>query len=286
MKNKKLFQFFISLGIIWIFIFVFLPSMIMILISFLKRSEENLISISFTINNYMKIFNSLYFKSIFSSLCISLIVTFCCLFIGYPFAFILSCLHKKLQTIMVFFLIIPFWINSILKIYGLKMFLSIRGKLNEILLSIGLINKPIRFLYTNTSVLICLIHILLPFMIMPIYSSIKKINKSYIEAAKDLGAHSYQILIYIILPMTIFDIFSSCILVLLTAMGLFYVSDLIGGSKSLLVGNIIKNQFLNFRDWPLGSAISVMLVFLIGIFLFICYKLLSLFKKDWIYYRK
>jgi spermidine/putrescine transport system permease protein len=146
---------------------------------------------------------------------------------------------------LLFLLIVPFWTNSLIRIYGLKIFLSTKGYLNTFLLWLGVIDEPLRVMFTPAAVIIGLVYILLPFMVMPLYSSIEKLDKPLLEAAKDLVPASCRPLC-IIIPLTMPGIIAGCLLVLLPAMGLFYVSDLMGGAKNLLIGNVIKVSFSIF----------------------------------------
>ena len=250
-----------------------------IIMSFMTSNEENLASFTFTFNNYYQLINPLYAEVVWHSLNMAIITTIICLLLGYPFAFILAKLPEKIQPIMLFLLIIPFWTNSLIRIYGLKGFIGAKGLLNTLLLNLGIIEKPLRLMFTQQAVIIGLVYILLPFMILPLYSSIEKLDKNYIEAARDLGASRLQCFIKVILPLTTPGIIAGCLLVILPAMGMFYVSDLLGGAKNLLVGNVIKDQILRMRDWPFGSATSICLTLVMGILLFIYFRAGKLLNK-------
>ncbi len=203
-----------------------------------------------------------------------------CLVLGYPFAWFLAGLPQKVRPLLLFLLIVPFWTNSLIRIYGLKIFLSTKGYLNEFLLWLGVIDTPIRIMFTPGAVIVGLVYILLPFMVMPLYSSIEKLDKPLLEAAKDLGANKLQTFIrIIIIPLTMPGIIAGCLLVMLPAMGLFYVSDLMGGAKNLLIGNVIKSQFLNIRDWPFGSATSITLTVVMGLMLLVYWRASRLLNK-------
>lgn len=184
-----------------------------------------------------------------------------------------------MRPLLLFLLIVPFWTNSLIRIYGLKIFLSTKGYLNEFLLWLGVIDTPIRIMFTPSAVIIGLVYILLPFMVMPLYSSIEKLDRPLLEAAKDLGASKLQTFIRIIIPLTMPGIIAGCLLVMLPAMGLFYVSDLMGGAKNLLIGNVIKSQFLNIRDWPFGAATSITLTLVMGLMLLIYWRAARLLNK-------
>jgi spermidine/putrescine transport system permease protein len=182
------------------------------------------------------------------------------------------------RPLLLFLLIVPFWTNSLIRIYGLKIFLSTKGYLNEFLLWLGVIDTPCASCLPR-AVIIGLVYILLPFMVMPLYSSIEKLDKPLLEAAKDLGASKLQTFIRIIIPLTMPGIIAGCLLVMLPAMGLFYVSDLMGGAKNLLIGNVIKSQFLNIRDWPFGSATSITLTVVMGLMLLVYWRASRLLNK-------
>ncbi|MBD2810614.1 spermidine/putrescine ABC transporter permease PotB [Xenorhabdus sp. Vera] len=279
-KTRKLFQNIVITGIVsWLMLFVFLPNLMIIGTSFLTRDDANLVQMVFSLDNYTRLFDPLYAEVLLHSLNMAIVATLCCLVIGYPFAFFLARMPKKLRPLMLFLLIVPFWTNSLIRIYGLKMFLSTRGYMNDFLLWAGIIDKPLRIMYTPEAVVLGLVYILLPFMVMPLYSSIEKLDKPCLEAARDLGAGKLQTFIRIIIPLTMPGIIAGCLLVLLPAMGLFYVADLMGGAKNLLIGNVIKSQFLNIRDWPFGAATSICLTLVMGLMLFVYYRAAKLLNK-------
>ncbi|MEH2920355.1 spermidine/putrescine ABC transporter permease PotB [Samsonia erythrinae] len=277
--RKRFQNIIITIIVAWLVLFVFLPNLLIIGASFLTRDDTRFISLVFTLENYTRLADPLYASVLLHSLNMAVIATLCCLLLGYPFAFILARLPRKIQPLMLFLLIVPFWTNSLIRIYGLKIFLSTRGHLNEFLLWTGLIDKPLRIMYTSEAVILGLIYILLPFMVLPLYSSIEKLDKSYLEAARDLGANKWQTFIRVVIPLTMPGIIAGCLLVLLPAMGLFFVADLMGGAKNLLIGNVIKSQFLNIRDWPFGAATSICLTLIMGILLFIYYRTARLLNK-------
>ncbi|OTA19315.1 binding-protein-dependent transport systems inner membrane component [Xenorhabdus beddingii] len=279
-KTRKLFQNIVITGVVsWLMLFVFLPNLMIIGTSFLTRDDANLVQMVFSLDNYTRLFDPLYAEVLLHSLNMAIVATLCCLVIGYPFAFFLARMPKKLRPLMLFLLIVPFWTNSLIRIYGLKMFLSTRGYLNDFLLWGGIIDKPLRIMYTPEAVVLGLVYILLPFMVMPLYSSIEKLDNACLEAARDLGAGKLQTFIRIIVPLTMPGIIAGCLLVLLPAMGLFYVADLMGGAKNLLIGNVIKSQFLNIRDWPFGAATSICLTLVMGLMLLVYYRAAKLLNK-------
>ncbi|MFA0083229.1 spermidine/putrescine ABC transporter permease PotB [Vibrio breoganii] len=262
----------ITLIVGWLTLFVLVPNVMIIGTSFLTRDEANLIELTFTLDNYARLMDPLYAKVLWHSFYMAIIATFMCLIIGYPFAYIVAKMPPKWRPFMLFLVIVPFWTNSLIRTYGLKIVLGTQGILNKSLMAIDIIDKPMRIMYTETAVMIGLVYILLPFMILPLYSAIEKLDDTYIEAAKDLGANKLQTFTRVVLPLTMPGIIGGCLLVLLPALGMFYVSDLLGGAKNLLIGNVIKSQVLNARDWPFGAATSIALTLAMAIMLYAYYR--------------
>lgn len=280
MKSTSKFQNVVIATIVgWLVLFVFLPNLMIIVTSFLTRDDANFVQMVFSLDNYARLLDPLYAEVLLHSLNMALIATLACLILGYPFAWFLARLPHNVRPLLLFLLIVPFWTNSLIRIYGLKIFLSTKGYLNEFLLWSGVIETPLRIMFTPAAVIIGLAYILLPFMVMPLYSSIEKLDKPLLEAAKDLGANKFQTFIRIIIPMTMPGIIAGCLLVMLPAMGLFYVSDLMGGAKNLLIGNVIKSQFLNIRDWPFGAATSITLTVVMGLLMLVYWRASRLLNK-------
>lgn len=279
MKTNKFQKIVVAIIFAWLIFFVFAPNFLVFLVSFLSKDTSNFYALPFTFENYTRLFEPLYGTVVWNSLYMSVIATILCLVIGYPFAFMMTKINAKYRPILMFLLVLPFWTNSLIRIYGMKVFLGVKGILNSFLLSIGLISEPIRILNTEVAVIIGLVYLLLPFMILPLYSAIEKLDLRLLEAAKDLGANAFQRFVRIIIPLTMPGIVSGCLLVLLPAMGMFYVADLLGGAKVLLVGNVIKSEFLVSRNWPFGAAISIGLTILMALLIFVYYKANKLLNK-------
>lgn len=269
----------ITLIVSWLVLFVLIPNVMIIGTSFLTRDEANLIEMTFTLDNYARLIDPLYAKVLLHSFYMAIVATLICLVIGYPFAYIVAKMPAKWRPFMLFLVIVPFWTNSLIRTYGLKIVLGTQGILNNALLTLDIIDKPLRLMYTETAVMIGLVYILLPFMILPLYSAIEKLDYTYIEAAKDLGANKLQTLTKVILPLTMPGIIGGCLLVLLPALGMFYIADLLGGAKNLLIGNVIKSQVLNARDWPFGAATSIALTIAMAIMLYAYYRAGKLLNK-------
>ncbi|MBP4132351.1 spermidine/putrescine ABC transporter permease PotB [Gallibacterium anatis] len=279
MTTRKFQTFTVTIIFAWLIFFVLIPNLLVLITSFLTRDSSNLVEFTFSLDSYKRLIEPLYAQVLWNSLYMSGVATIICLFIGYPFAFMIAKMKPVFRPIMLFLVILPFWTNSLIRIYGMKIFLGVKGVLNNTLLWLGIIDTPIRILNTEVAVIIGLVYILLPFMILPLYSSIEKLDYRLLEAAKDLGANAFQRFIKIILPLTMPGIIAGCLLVLLPAMGMFYVADLLGGAKVLLVGNVIKSEFLISRNWPFGSSISIALTILMALLLFVYYRAGKLFNK-------
>ncbi|MFQ1023289.1 spermidine/putrescine ABC transporter permease PotB [Avibacterium paragallinarum] len=277
--NNKFQKITIAIIFAWLIFFVLAPNLLVLTVSFLTRDSSNFYALPFTFENYTRLFEPLYAQVVWNSLYMSGIATIICLIIGYPFAFMISRIKEKYRPILLFLVVLPFWTNSLIRIYGMKIFLGVKGILNSTLLTLGIINEPIRILNTEAAVIIGLVYLLLPFMILPLYAAIEKLDYRLLEAAKDLGANSFQRFVKVIIPLTMPGIIAGCLLVLLPAMGMFYVADLLGGAKVLLVGNVIKSEFLISRNWPFGSAISIGLTILMALLIFVYYKASKLMNK-------
>ncbi|MCG7496351.1 spermidine/putrescine ABC transporter permease PotB [Vibrio sp. Of7-15] len=279
MKKLNLQNCIITLIVGWLMLFVFVPNVMIIGTSFLTRDEANLIDMTFTLDNYFRLFDPLYAKVLWHSFYMAIIATLICLVVGYPFAYIVAKMPQKWRPFMLFLVIVPFWTNSLIRTYGLKIVLGTQGVLNKSLMALDIIDRPIRIMYSENAVMIGLVYILLPFMILPLYSAIEKLDHTYIEAARDLGASKLQTLFKVVLPLTMPGIIGGCLLVLLPALGMFYISDLLGGAKNLLIGNVIKSQVLNARDWPFGAATSIALTTAMAIMLYAYYRAGKLLNK-------
>lgn len=277
--NNKFQKITVAIIFSWLIFFVLIPNLLVLTVSFLTRDGSDFYALPFTLDNYANLFNPLYAQVVWNSLYMSGIATIICLLIGYPFAFMVGKINPKYRPFLLFLVVLPFWTNSLIRIYGMKVFLGVKGVLNTMLMDMGILSEPIRILNTEVAVIIGLVYLLLPFMILPLYSAIEKLDGRLLEAAKDLGANAVQRFFRVILPLTMPGIVAGCLLVLLPAMGMFYVADLLGGAKVLLVGNVIKSEFLISRNWPFGSAISIGLTILMALLIFVYYRANKLLNK-------
>ena len=245
---------------LWMIGFFILPLIMIVVVSFCTRGEVGDIVYKFTLSNYSRLFNPLYLNIFFKSILIALATTVLCLVFGYPFAFMVAKSDKKIKPILLLLIMLPFWTNSLVRTYAMIILLRTEGIINTFLLNIGLIKAPLQLMYNNTSVMIGMLYMMFPFMVLPLYASIEKLDMRLLEAADDLGAGKIDKFLQVTLPLTKGGIVSGALLVFVPTLGLFFVTDLMGGSKVVLMSNLIKNQFLTARDWPFGSAISVILI--------------------------
>ena len=251
----------------WLLIFALLPNILVIAVSFLTRDSSAFISLPVSIDSYVRMVDPLYFEVFVHSLWMAGITTVICLLLGYPFAWLVSKVKVRWQPLLMLLLILPFWTNSLVRTYALKLLFANNGLINKSLLAIGVIDTPIDILYTQGAVIAGLTYLLFPFMVLPLYAVFTDLRNDMLLASQDLGASKTQTFWHVVLPLTTPGIISGVLLVLLPAMGMFYVADILGGSRNLLVGNIIKNQFLDARDWPFGAAASVLLTVAMAVLL-------------------
>ena len=251
----------------WLLIFALLPNILVIAVSFLTRDSSAFISLPVSIDSYVRMIDPLYFEVFVHSLWMAGITTVICLLLGYPFAWLVSKAKVRWQPLLMMLLILPFWTNSLVRTYALKLLFANNGLINKSLLAIGVIDTPIDILYTQGAVIAGLTYLLFPFMVLPLYAVFTDLRNDMLLASQDLGATRTQTFWHVVLPLTTPGIISGVLLVLLPAMGMFYVADILGGSRNLLVGNIIKNQFLDARDWPFGAAASVLLTLAMAVLL-------------------
>ncbi|MDN3453016.1 MULTISPECIES: spermidine/putrescine ABC transporter permease PotB [unclassified Psychrobacter] len=251
----------------WLLIFALLPNILVIAVSFLTRDSSAFISLPVSIDSYVRMIDPLYFEVFVHSLWMAGITTVICLLLGYPFAWLVSKAKVRWQPLLMMLLILPFWTNSLVRTYALKLLFANNGLINKSLLAIGVIDTPIDMLYTQGAVIAGLTYLLFPFMVLPLYAVFTDLRNDMLLASQDLGASKTQTFWHVVLPLTTPGIISGVLLVLLPAMGMFYVADILGGSRNLLVGNIIKNQFLDARDWPFGAAASVLLTLAMAVLL-------------------
>ena len=273
MKSNKVFKYlFILPIIIYSIILILFPLIYIFFLSFCQNDSYGGIIYNFTITNYLTIFNLTYIKILLKSSIIAIITTILCICISYPFALILREKSEATRNLLTKLVMIPFLTNSLIRTYGWIVLLRKTGVINNILINTSIIDKPLALMYNNLGIIIGMTYTLLPFMIMPVCSAVFKIDKNIIEAARDLGATPIKVFKEIIIPETISGVFNGSLMVFIPAIGYFFIADILGGGKVMIIGNLIKNQFLTARNWPLGSAISIFLII-------ITFLLVQIYKK-------
>ena len=250
--------------VLWIILFTILPLLIIVLFSFTEKTEMGSISMVFTLDNYRKFFQPLYLNVLKRSVILAVVSTVMCLIVGYPMAYIMSRAPRKKRNLMATLFVLPLWTNFLLRTYAWMGLLREQGLVNEFLKAIGLIERPLQLLYNNGAVVMGMVYNFLPFMVLPIYSVLVKLDDSFLEAAHDLGANDVKVFQKVIFPLSLPGVATGIYMIFMPAVSTFVLSDLLGGSHTILLGNLIENQFRNARNWQFGSAISViMLLFII-----------------------
>ena len=249
--------------ILWTLLFTVIPLIIIFVFSISSSNQIGKISFNFTIDKYKQFFEPIYIDVFFRSVKLSLYSTIVCLIVGYPVAYIIANKGLRIRNFLIIFILLPQWTNFLLRTYAWMSILKDNAPINSFLLRTGIINEPLTLLYTDGAVLMGMVYNFLPYMILPIYTVILKIDKNYIEAARDLGANTVTTFRKIIFPLSMPGVVSGVIMVFMPAISTFVISDLLGGGHSMLMGNLIQNQFLAARNWQFGSAISMILILII-----------------------
>ena len=258
--------------IIYSFLLILLPLLYVLLISFYKSDSYGGMIHIFTLSNYYEIFNSTYINIFLKSISIALITTIICLCISYPFAIALMDKKETTRNLIIKLVMVPLLMNSLIRTYGWITLLRKNGIINSALIGTGIINDPLSLMYNNIGIIIGMVYTLLPFMILPVYSAVSKVDKNLIEASYDLGASKIKTFTKVYLPLTVSGAFNGSLMVFIPAIGYFFITDILGGGKIMIIGNLIKNQFLTARNWPFGAAISVFLILM-------TFVLIKIYKK-------
>ena len=257
-NNNKLGLKITSPYILWSAIFIVIPLFLIVFFGFTKMEGGSYV---FSLENFKELMNPLYFKVFWRSIKLAVISTILCLVIGYPTAYIISKTKVSRQNTLLMLAIIPMWMNFLLRTYAWSAVLGREGILNTFLKTIGL--NPINILYTDTAVLLGMVYNFLPFMILPIYTVLSKMDQDLINAAKDLGANGRQVFSKIIFPLSMPGVVSGITMVFMPAVSTFVISKLLGGGQFMLIGNLIEQQFMSVGDWNFGSAISIFMMIVI-----------------------
>ena len=274
MNNKKIWRYFFLIPVIvYVALLIALPLLYILLISFFKSDSYGGMITTFTIQNYIEVFDQVYINVFLKSILIAGLTTFICILISYPFVLAVSHKKPRTQKILMTLVMVPFLTNSLIRMYGWLVLLRKSGVINQVLLGTGVIHEPLSLMYNMSGILIGMTYTLLPFMILPLYSSVSTIDPSLLEAASDLGASKIKTFFKIIVPQTLPGLFNGSLMVFTPALGYFFIVDILGGGKMMILGNLIKNQFLTARNWPFGAAISIVLVLITSLLILVYRKL-------------
>ncbi|MBQ1619375.1 MAG: ABC transporter permease [Oscillospiraceae bacterium] len=254
---------------VWMVLFVTVPMLFIIYISFMSRGTFGGVEYTPTLTSYETLADVTYFAVILKSLQVAVVTTAVCLLLGYPFAYYIARKSADVASRLIMLLMIPLWTNSLMRLNAWMLLFQTNGPVNKALLALGIVQSPVKFIYTDGLVLLGLITNFLPFAVLPMYSSIEKLQKAMLEASADLGATPATTFRKVTLPLTFPGIFSAIILTFIPALGTYTITDMLGGGKVLYIGNIIKNQFGTIRNWPLGAALSVLLLLITALLIFL-----------------
>jgi spermidine/putrescine transport system permease protein len=282
-RQKGVLAFLLSPGAFWLVFFFLIPSALIIVYSFLTRQTGGGVIQQFDLAAWQKLLTPTdvglineYFTIFFRSLWWALITTAVCLLIGYPLAFFIVLQPERHRYFYLFLILIPFWTNFLVRTYALKFLLNNNGLINTLLLSLGM--ERIAIINTPTAVVIGLVYGNLPFMVLPLYASIEKLDFTLLEAAQDLYAGYAQAFLRVILPMTVPGIIAGAILVFVPVTGQYVVPTILGGGKVAMLGSVLEQQFKSAGDWPFGSAIAVL--FMVTVMLGVLYHLYGEARRE------
>ena len=259
----------------WLTCFFLVPIGSIFLYSFAQRGTYSGIRWVFTLQNYQRLLDPLYLGILWRSISTGIISTAVCLLLGYPFAYYLARHQYRWRNVLLLLVVIPFWTNFLIRTYAWMLILRTEGVLNTILTWLLPNASPIELLNTPIAVLIGLIYGYLPFMILPLYASLEKLEPSLIDAAKDLGASHWKAFLNVTLPLSLPGIAAGSVLVFIPTVGAFITPDLLGGGKVDYIGNVVERQFKTARDWPFGSARSFLLVSIVLLAVVIYFRTLQ-----------
>ncbi|NWG15683.1 MAG: ABC transporter permease [Chloroflexi bacterium] len=256
-------------AILWLTLFFLLPVIIVFVVSFLSRGRGGVGELPFTLANYARVWD-VFRPIILDSIWIAFVTTMICLLVGYPLAFFISSRKDpRMRSLALFMIILPFWTNFLVRTYALQTILGREGIVNTILMNLRLVGEPVQLLNTPEAVILGLVYGYLPFMVLPIYASVERFDFRFVEAAHDLGANDIRAFLRVVLPLTLPGVIAGFILVFIPTIGAFVTPDLLGGTRGIMIGNLIQQQFRGSGNQPLGSALSVVLMAMVMISLLV-----------------
>lgn len=255
--------------LVYLIVLVAVPLLLVVILSFLSRDNIGNIVFEFTSDNYTKMLDPVYLRVYFNSFVLALFTGLITLLIGYPVAYFTASLNQKTRSVVILLIMLPFWISSLLRTYGWSILLGNTGLINNILMFFNIIDKPLNMMYKFGTVLTGTSYMLIPFMIISIYNSVDKLDRALLEASYDLGGSKLKTFFNITLPLTMPGIARGFTLVFIPALGLYYVSDLLGGGNTVFLGNLINNMATRGRNRPMAAAFAIGMILLVILVLFI-----------------
>lgn len=258
---------------IWSVIFILAPIVLLLFMSFMTKGPLGTIKYEFTLDNYKAIMDPVYFNVVKESVMVAFVTTLLSILMGYPLAYFMATKAPKVSGALMLLMMIPFWTNELVIVYSFVILLNNSGIINTLLQNFGIIGEPLDMLYNNFAVVVGMIYMLMPFAVLPMYSSIEKLDKGLIEASKDLGAGPVKTFLKVTLPLTSPGIFAGVILVFIPTIGYYQITDMLGGGTHMMIGNLVNNQFSISRNWPFGAALSMLLAVVILIMLVVYQKM-------------
>ena len=244
---------------VWMALFFAAPLLIVVAYSLLTRADYGGVEQPTTLENFTRLFDPLYGAILLRSLVIAIVATAFCLLLGFPMALFISRSGRR-KNLYLQLVTLPFWTSFLVRTYAWLFLLRDTGLINTLLIKAGIVSSPLPLLYNNGAVLLGLVYGYLPFMVLPLYATIERMEPALLEAAADLGARPFAALRRVTLPLALPGMFAGSVLVFIPCMGAYLTPDLLGGGKTVMAGNLIQNQFTTARDWPFGSAVSLMLM--------------------------
>jgi spermidine/putrescine transport system permease protein len=248
---------------LWLGIFFLAPLLLILAYSFGTSGVYGGITLGFNPSNYLKVLDALYLEIVVRTLIIAVANTLLCLFIGYPLAYFIAFRGGRWKSTLILLVMIPFWTSLLLRAYAWVVILSGNGLANRALQFLGLTDEPLNLIFTTKAVMMGMVYSYLPFMILPLYAALEKFDVRLKEAAQDLGAGRWSIFWRVTFPLSMPGVIAGSILVFIPSAGEFVIPNLLGGARTVMMGNLIQQQFLNARDWAFGSALAVMLAALL-----------------------
>lgn len=264
-------------------VFVAGPLIYMVALSFATNNEGYGVTWKLTLENYTRILEPVYLQTFGQSFQLALTSTVIIILLGYPFGYFMAKLSEKWKSKAMLLLMLPFWVNSLIRLYGWIIILQTKGMLNGVLMKLGIIKEPLKILYSYPAIVIGMIYVLLPFMILSVYSSAEKLDWSLIEASRDLGATAFQTFCTVTLKLTLPGLLSGVILTFIPSMGLFFIADILGGNKIVLVGSLIQDQMTRGSNWPFAAALAVVLTVLTSLMIYLYRRLTNVEELEGLY---